>query len=272
MRRPYAGLASRLHGITSMTATLPEAARIMKPTRRPALAVACSLAFLGVSMLTLLGGCGQEPAGPATSAPPPPAPSPPQVESPSQANPSPMADQILTLVKDRSSRHTAQVVQRGTKQVVILDGQSGPEYDQISEVTFSADGNSLVYEAKKGKEHLVVLDGKEWPLSAQVVQESFLLSPDNKRLALVAWHQDKWQVMVDGRPDPPFDFIFMDTLKFSPDSKHTGYLALMKGKLTAVMDGKVRGQWDILAAGNKTLEELLKQAENIEVPPKVEVK
>jgi hypothetical protein len=244
----------------------------MKPTRRPALVLACSLAFLGVTMLTLLGGCGQEPAGSAPSTPPQPSPSPPQVESSSQANPAPVADQILTLVKDQSGRHTAQVVQRGPKQVVILDGQSGPEYDQISEVTFSADGNSLVYEAKKGKEHLVVLDGKEWPLKAQVVQESFRLSPDNKRLALIAWHQDKWQVMLDGHPDPPFDFIFMDSLKFSPDSKHVGYLALMKGKLTAVVDGRVRGQWDILATGNNTLAELLKQAEDTEVPPKVEVK
>jgi hypothetical protein len=163
-------------------------------------------------------------------------------------------------------------VQRGDKQVVIHDGQSGPEYDQVSEVTFSADGESLVYEAKKGKEHLVVLDGREWPLKAEVVQESFRLSPDNKRLALVAWHQDKWQVMVDGRPDPPLDFIFTGTLKFSHDSKHAGYLALKGGKLTALVDGKVRGQWDILATGNKALEELLCQAEDTEVPPKVEAK
>jgi hypothetical protein len=244
----------------------------MKPTRRPALALACSLTFLGVTMAVLLGGCGQEPAGSAPSTPPPPAPSPPQVESSAQANPASVADQILIFVKDRSGRHTAQVVQRGTKQVVILDGQAGPEYDQISEVTFSADGTSLAYEVKKGKEHLVVLDGKEWPLKAQVVQESFRLSPDNKRLALVAWHEDKWQVMVDGRPDPPLDFILINTLKFSPDSKHVGYLGLMGGKLTALMDGKVRGQWEILAAGNQALEELLRQAETVEVPPKVEVK
>ncbi len=244
----------------------------MKPTRRPALAVARSVAFFGATMAVLLGGCSQEPAGSATSTPPPPAPSPPQVESPSQADPTPLADQILKVVKDRSDRHTAQIVQRGTKQVVILDGQSGPEYDQIGEITFSADGNALVYEVKKGKEHLVVLDGKEWPLKAQVVQESFLLSPDNKRLALVAWHQDKWRVMVDGRPDPPLDFIFINTLKFSPNSKHTGYLALMGGKLTVLVDGKIRGQWDILATGNKALEELFKQAEDTEAPAKVEVK
>lgn len=224
-------------------------------------------------MAVLLGGCSQEPAGSPASAPlPPPAPSPPQMESPSQAKPAPVADQLLKLVKDRSGRHTAQVVQRGNKQVVIRDGQSGLEYDQVGTITFSTDGDSLAYEASRGKEHVVVLDGREWPLKAEVVQESIRLSPDNKRLALVAWHQDKWQVMVDGRPDPPLDFIFINTLKFSPDSKHAGYLALKNGKLTAVVDGKVRGQWDILATGNQALEELLSQAEDVAVPPKVEVK
>jgi hypothetical protein len=175
-------------------------------------------------------------------------------------------------VKDQSGRHTARVVQREDKQVVIRDGQPGPEYDQVSEVTFSADGESLAYEAKKGKQHLMVLDDREWPLKAEVVQDSFRVSPDNKRLALVAWHQDKWQVMVDGHPDPPFDFIFIETLKFSPNSTHTGYLALRGERLAAVMDGKVRGQWDILPLGDKALKEALCQADTVDVARKGEEK
>ena len=78
--------------------------------------------------------------------------------------------------------------------------------------------------------------------------------------------------MVDGRPDPPFAFVFSESLRFSPNSAHCGYLALKDAKLAAVVDGKVRGQWDILAAGNKALEELLRQAEDPGVPPRVEVK
>jgi hypothetical protein len=116
----------------------------------------------------------------------------------------------------------------------------------------------------------VVLDDQEWPVKAQIVHDSFKVSPDNKRLALVALTGDKWQVMVDGRPDPPFDFIFIETLRFSADSRHTGYLAMKGQKLQAVVNGKSRGEWDVLTAGHQALERLLAQAESVEVPPKVE--
>jgi hypothetical protein len=62
-----------------------------------------------------------------------------------------VADQILKVVKDKSGRHTAEVVQRGEKNLVIRDGQPGPEYDQVGEVAFSADGRSLAYEARRGE-------------------------------------------------------------------------------------------------------------------------
>ena len=247
----------------------------MNPTRHIALAPRYSLAFLGLTLSLLLLGCSQEQAGsPGSAPPPPPAPSPPLVEAPSReaAQPEPVADHVIKVVKDRSGRHTAQVVLRDQKQVVVRDGRPGPEYDRVGEVTFSADGKSLAYEAQQGKEHLMVLDDREWPLKAEVVQDSFRVSPDNQRLALVARHQNKWQVMVDGRPDPPFDFIFIDTLKFSPSGAHTGYLALKGAKLAAVVDGRVRGQWDVLPAGDKALQEALCQADTVEVPRKGEEK
>ncbi len=149
--------------------------------------------------------------------------------------------------------------------VLLRDGQSGPEYDQIGEVAFSIDGRSLAYEAQKGKSRVLVLDGREWPLEAEVVQGSLMVSPDNKRLALVAVAQDKWQVMVDGRPDPPFDFVIAETLKFSRNSKHSGYLALKGAKLQVVVDGKTQAQFDILGEGNKSLEEFLSQAEQADL-------
>ncbi len=176
------------------------------------------------------------------------------------------------VVRDDRGRHTTRVVQRQDKQVVIRDGREGPEYDRVSGVTFSADGASLAFEAERGGAHVMVLDDREWPLTAQVVQDSFTVSPDNKRLALVARHQDKWQVMVDARPDPPFEFIFAETLRFSPNSAHTGYLALKGQQLVAVVDGQVKDQRDILTPGSKALEELLRRVDDQGVPPKVEAK
>jgi len=210
--------------------------------------------LLGLAVALFLGSCSQEPSQ-----------SPPQVAPASQAEPAPVTDQVLRAVTDKSGRHKAQVVQRGDKQLVILDERPGPEYDRIGIIAFSADGRSLAYEALKGKQKIVVLDEQEWPLDVDMVQDSFTLSPDNKRLALVACSRGKCLVMVDGRPDPPFDHVFLETIRFSPDSQHTGYLAIKGKKLQVVVDGKVREQMDILTEGNKALTEFLSRADQADV-------
>jgi hypothetical protein len=122
-----------------------------------------------------------------------------------------------------------------------------------------------------GKEHLVVLDGRELAVKADVVQNSFKVSPDHKRLALATFAKDAWLVMVDGRPDPAFDFIFIETLEFSADSRRLGYLALKGKKLQVVVDGKVLKQLEILSQGNQALKEFLSQAEKADgIPPQEE--
>ena len=222
-----------------------------------------TLVLLGLTVTLLLGSCSQESPQ-----------SPRQVAPASQANPAPVPDQILRAVTDKSGRHKAKVVQRGDKQLVILDERPGPEYDRIGIIAFSADGRSLAYEAMKGKQKVVVLDEHEWPLDVDMVQDSFTLSPDNKRLALVACSRGKCLVMVDGRPDPPFDHVFLETIRFSPDSQHTGYLAIKGKKLQVVVDGKVQEQMDILTEGNKVLTAYLSRADQADVaqtpgePPK----
>jgi hypothetical protein len=226
-----------------------------------------ALLLAGLTLTLLVGGCSQEPAVPPKNpaSPPPPAPSPPQVEPPFPDLTAPETESVLKVVQDQSGRHHAQVVQRQDKQVVIRDGQPGPAYDWVGEVAFSADGESLAYEAKKGSEQVMVLDDREWPLKAVVVQDSIRVSPNHQRLALAARHQDKWQAMVDARPDSPVDFIFMETFRFSPNSRHLGYLALKGNKLVAVVDGKVRGQWDILALGDQALDEALSRTDKADV-------
>jgi hypothetical protein len=237
----------------------------MMHARRTILVAMYSWAFLGVSLVLLCSACSQEPAGSPSPSPSSPAvQSPPQVGPSSENAPAP-ADKVLRVVKDKKEQQIARVVERGEKMVLLRDGQAGPEYDQIGEVAFSADGRSLAYEAQKGKSRVLVLDGREWPLEAEVVQGSLVVSPDNKRLALVAMAQDKWQVMVDGRPDPPFDFVMIDTLKFSRNSKHSGYLALKGTKLQVMVDGKTQAQFDILSEGNKSLQEFLSQAEQADL-------
>ena len=203
-----------------------------------------SLAFGGLVFALLLSACGQEPP-----------------EQPPQTKPTPVPEKVLKVIKDRKGQHTAQVVQRGDKQLVVLDGQAGPEYDEVSRFTFSADGRTLAYEARRGEARLLVLGNREWPLDAKVVHGSLKLSPDSRRLALVGRKEGKWQVMLEGRPHQPFDFVFTDTLKFSPDSKRLGYLALKGGMLQVVVDGQVLRQLNIMLAGEKALKQYLSQAQ-----------
>jgi hypothetical protein len=152
---------------------------------------------------------------------------------------------------------SAEIIQRGDKKMVRLEGVLGPEYEDIDSLVFMVDEHQLAYEAKRDGKWLLVLDGKEWPLDAQVAQGSIQVSPDYHRLAFLGHHEGKWQAMVDGQPGPPFDFIWRETIRFSGDSKHLGYLALEEDRLAVVVDGKVKKRLDILHEGQKVLADLL---------------
>ncbi len=78
--------------------------------------------------------------------------------------------------------HVAIATKRGDKQIVVVDGQEGPEYDMIFQVgpIFSPDGKRLAYAAKKGQKWLVVMDGHEGPEYDGIDRLDF--SPNGKRL------------------------------------------------------------------------------------------
>jgi hypothetical protein len=72
---------------------------------------------------------------------------------------------IMATVTSKDGLHVAYVVQKGDKQLVVVDGQPGPEYDRISEGSpvFSRDGKRAAYVAQKGDKQLVVVDGQPGP-------------------------------------------------------------------------------------------------------------
>lgn len=189
---------------------------------------------------------------------------PPRLGPPTLESPRPVMEEVLKVVQDKKGRHTAQVLRRGDKQLVLRDGRPGPEYDRVGEVAFSEDGSSLAYEALRGEERFLVVDGQELPLKATIFPGSLRMSPDNKRLALVAQAGSQWQVLVDGRPGPPFDFVFTDSVKFSPDAKRFGYLALKEAKLQVVVDHEIKRELDILAEGTEVLADTLSLYEESE--------
>lgn len=185
-----------------------------------------------------------------------PAPQPPKPQGP------PL--QVLKAVKSPKDDRTAEILQRGDRKMVRLDGFLGPEYEDIGGLYFMVGGHHLAYEAKRRGKWLLVLDGKEWPLEAQVAHDSIQVSPDHRRLAFLGYHEGKWQAMVDGQPGPPFDFIWRETIRFSDNSRHLGYLALEGARLAVVVDGQVKQRLDILKDGRQALAELLAgQAEEL---------
>ena len=67
--------------------------------------------------------------------------------------------------------HVACVVQRGDKQLVVIDGQEvSREYADSSDPVFSRDGRRVAYVARKGGRSFVMLDGQEGPEDGSIVE------------------------------------------------------------------------------------------------------
>jgi hypothetical protein len=124
----------------------------------------------------------------------------------------------------------------GKKLFVVVDGKRGPEFDNLDsrqKISFSADGNKVVYVMEKGAEWFVAIDDKLRP----VEWGSFgpTLSADEKRLAyIVPQGPVTYSVMVDGRQGPVFDWISFPV--FSPDSSRLAYVARRQGKYFVVVN------------------------------------
>jgi len=78
-----------------------------------------------------------------------------------------VSGRVLNVVRSETSEgcRLAIVTALGDKQLVLLDGQAGPEYDEICEgdPVFSPDGKCVAYTARKGDKWLVVVDGQAGP-------------------------------------------------------------------------------------------------------------
>jgi len=63
------------------------------------------------------------------------------------------------------SRRVAYSAEMGEKCLVVVDGQAGPEYDDILEGSpvFSPDSSRVAYSARKGQKRFVVVDGQAGP-------------------------------------------------------------------------------------------------------------
>jgi hypothetical protein len=76
------------------------------------------------------------------------------------------------------------------------------------------------------------------------VADSFIVSPDARRVAYVSKANDRQSVVVDGKKGQPYDGIGQNSLTFSPDSKRIAYGAGIEGKQLVILDGVEGNYYD----------------------------
>jgi len=142
---------------------------------------------------------------------------------------------------------------RDKKPLLVMDGQSGPEYDNRGlsiggpkDLIFSPDGKRLAYVAAEGSLRYLsfrqVVDGKAGAEYDEIL--NLVFSPDSRRVAFAARTGKKWTVVVDGFLGAGYDEIFGPT--FSPDSKRVVFGALQGKTWSVIMDGQAGAAYDEL--------------------------
>lgn len=127
----------------------------------------------------------------------------------------------------------------GSKACVLVDGQSGPEFEAVEEATLSSDGARLAYVGRSGERARVVLDGQLGPTHARVPR--LLFSPDGRHLAYLAastaGQGARMRVLLDGAEWPAFKFI--PSMTFSSDGRRLAAVAVeSENEGRVVVDGQ----------------------------------
>lgn len=164
--------------------------------------------------------------------------------------------------------HYAILTMKGSRSLVVVDGQEGPLFDELLSTTgersltaqnaviFSHDGEHYAYLARTGNEYILVKDGKEvfrapyWISALRYGKLAF--SPMGKHLHFVAAEQRAslgavWRVVMDGKPGP--EILQALPPVFSPNDSRWAYQARKIGsrddEWLVVVDGK-EGPKDML--------------------------
>ena len=158
---------------------------------------------------------------------------------------------------------------------VLVDGKPVPGYDDVAwhSLVFSANGRHFAFVANKDGKQVCVLDGisgQEFEKVGRMGTDSgsaLAFSPDGQHLGYAARENGKWRVVLDGVVGPEFDDVNgmmltryrkmvlngfpqweretyggSDCLQFSADSRHMFYLAQRNNgnvrRYIMVLDGK----------------------------------
>jgi hypothetical protein len=146
--------------------------------------------------------------------------------------------------------HMAISAMHGSREIVVLDGVDGPEFDHAArlhieaiDVAFSPDGRRSAYIAQHGNSVVAVVDGKEAYTIATVptgvgtdgivqvtdqayihasgdklLPHQFLISPSGSHIAIVSLDGNNWYMFLDGVKSPPYAQIDLRQVAFAADN------------------------------------------------------
>jgi hypothetical protein len=144
-------------------------------------------------------------------------------------------------------------VLKGDKYVVVVNGQEGPEYDDIMKdsIVLSPDGTHFAYAAKKGNGWLVAVDGNEGPIYNGISIGSPVFSPDGYNLAYAAVKDNQWFVVLNGQPIQ-YDCNDIGSILFSPDGRHIIHTIKKDNRWSLVVDGEIKLDYEHIYELNPT--------------------
>ncbi len=130
---------------------------------------------------------------------------------------------VSTLTFSPNSKHFAYEAIKKGKKIIVLGGvEQEQKYDAVFMPTFSPDSKQFVYGVRQGTQRFIVLNGTKTEEKEYARVSDFTFSPDSQRFAYVAWpwQGDERFVVLDGIKRG-WEEVY--NLTFSPDSKHFAY-------------------------------------------------
>jgi hypothetical protein len=136
------------------------------------------------------------------------------------------------VLQSKDGKHSATIVAKDGKQAVVYDDVEGPAYKEVSDGYLSVDGVTLAYHGYNSDEQQFVVIGEKRNGPYTSIG-SWIISPDGKRLAVIANRKDKMMIVCDGVEGPAYEYISYRTA-FSHDSRHFAYVGV-NGKESAAV-------------------------------------
>lgn len=150
-------------------------------------------------------------------------------------------NRIDWVVISEDGNHIAYAGQKGLHWQVVVDGQVGHEYEQVSPVVFGS-GGTVAYSARYNSQWSIVVNGNEREERYDdVIWPTF--SSSGKSFCYAARKGDSWRVITNGNGGPAFTAVENPIFRPTNDSS-VAYIAHRNDEAMVVVDGKLHKSYN----------------------------